>query len=122
MAFVKYPLAFWEIDLVPERYMLFAAFTSNDFAAVIFLALGLAFMDVTAPVSWAVATDLGGEDSGAVTAAMNTAGLLGGTVTSIGIGYLISTYHSYTLPVVLLGILLIVGALLWLLIKVDKKL
>lgn len=102
--------------------MLFAAFTSNDFAAVIFLALGLAFMDVTAPVSWAVATDLGGEDSGAVTGAMNTAGLLGGTVTSIGIGYLISTYHSYTLPVVLLGILLIVGALLWLLIKVDKKL
>ena len=89
--------------------MLLAAFTPDNVMAVIFLALGLAFMDVTAPVSWAVATELGGKDSGAVTGAMNTAGLLGGTVTSIGVGYLITSFHSYTLPVIILGILLIIG-------------
>lgn len=102
--------------------MIVAAFTANNSIAIIFLALGLAFMDVTAPVSWAVATDLSGKDSGAVTGAMNTAGLLGGTITSIGIGYLVVMFHSYTVPVVILGILLIVGALLWLLIKADKQL
>lgn len=102
--------------------MLIAAFTANNSIAIVFLALGLAFMDVTAPVSWAVATDLGGKDSGAVTGAMNTAGLLGGTITSVGIGYLITSYHSYTLPVVLLGILLILSAGLWTLIKADKQL
>jgi len=102
--------------------MLLAAFTESNAVAIVFLALGLAFMDVTAPVSWAVATELGGKDSGAVTGAMNTAGLLGGTITSLGIGYLITTYGSYQLPVVILGIVLIVGALLWLLIKADKPL
>jgi len=102
--------------------MLLAAFTASNSVAIVFLALGLAFMDVTAPVSWAVATELGGKDSGAVTGAMNTAGLLGGTITSLGIGYLITAYGSYQLPVVILGIVLIVGALLWLLIKADKPL
>jgi MFS transporter, ACS family, glucarate transporter len=102
--------------------MLLAAFTASNSVAIVFLALGLAFMDVTAPVSWAVATELGGKDSGAVTGAMNTAGLLGGTITSLGIGYLITTYGSYQLPVVILGIVLIVGSLLWLLIKADKPL
>ena len=102
--------------------MIVAACTANNSVAIIFLALGLALMDVTAPVSWAVATDLSGKDSGAVTGAMNTAGLLGGTITSIGIGYLVVMVHSYTVPVVILGILLIVGALLWLLIKADKQL
>ncbi len=102
--------------------MLIAALTPSNILAVIFLALGLAFMDVTAPVSWAVATDLGGEDSGAVTGAMNTAGLLGGTITSIAVGYLITTYHSYSLPVIILGIILIISASLWLFIKADKQL
>lgn len=102
--------------------MLVAAFAADNSITIIFLALGLAFMDVTAPVSWAVATDLGGKDSGAVTGTMNTAGLLGGTITSIGIGYLVSSFHSYTVPVVILGVLLLVGATLWLFIKADERL
>lgn len=69
-----------------------------------------------------MATELGGEHSGAVTDAMNTAGLLGGTVTSVGFGYLIGWFGSYTLPVIILGILLLVGAFLWLLIKADQRL
>ena len=102
-------------------FMLFAAFTDSNAIAIVLLALGLAFMDVTVPVSWAVATELGGKDSGAITGAMNTAGQLGATVTSVGIGYLITSFHSYNLPVVILGIELLVAASLWLWIKADKK-
>lgn len=101
--------------------MLAAALTPGNSLAIIFLALGLAFMDVTAPVSWAVATDLGGKDSGAVTGAMNTAGLLGGTVTSLGIGYLVTSFHGYTIPVVILGCLLLTGSVVWLFIKVEVR-
>ena len=93
--------------------MLFAAFTPNNTLAVVLLSLAFACMDVTAPVAWAVATDLGGENSGAMTGAMNTAGLIGGTVTSFGIGYLITSSGSYQLPVIILGLLLILGGLLW---------
>lgn len=90
--------------------MLGATLSPNNTIAIILLALGLAFMDVTAPVSWAVAIDIGGKHSGAVTGAMNTAGLLGGTATSLGIGYLISTWGSYDIPVVILAIQLLIGA------------
>jgi MFS family permease len=101
--------------------MLATVFTTSNTWAVIFLAFGMAFMDVTAPVAWAVATDLGGKASGAFTGAMNTAGLLGGTVTSIGVGYMITSFHSYNVPVIILGITLITGGLLWFLIKADQR-
>lgn len=92
--------------------MLAANATADNTIAIVLLALGLAFMDVTAPVAWALATGLGKEHSGAITGAMNTAGLLGGTAASLGIGYMISYTGSYQLPVVVLGIQLIVGAIL----------
>lgn len=100
--------------------MLFASFTPSNAVAVVALAFGMAFMDVTAPVAWALATGLGKENSGAVTGAMNTAGLLGGTIASLGVGYLISWTGSYQLPVVILGLQLIVGGLLTIWIKAES--
>ncbi len=100
--------------------MLLATFTDNNSITIIMLALGLAFMDVTAPVAWAVATGLGKNHSGAITGAMNTAGLLGGTVASLGIGYLISWTGDYNLPVEIIGVQLILGAILTLGIKAES--
>ncbi len=90
--------------------MLLSVMIDSNPIAVVLLALGLALMDVTAPVSWAIATDLGGKSSGAVTGAMNTAGLLGGTAASLGVGYLITWTGNYHVPVVVLAIQLLVGA------------
>ena len=100
--------------------MLLATVTMDNTTTVILLALGLAFMDVTAPVAWALATEIGGKASGAITGAMNTAGLLGGTVASLGIGYLISWWGSYDLPVILLGLQLLVGAGFAFGLRVDR--
>ncbi|MBX2915408.1 MAG: MFS transporter [Cyclobacteriaceae bacterium] len=100
--------------------MVLATVTENNTVAVVLLALGLAFMDFTAPVAWAIATGIGKQHSGAITGAMNTAGLLGGTVASLGIGYVISWSGSYHLPVMLIGLQLIVGALLTLQIKAES--
>lgn len=99
--------------------MLAATLTGNNSMAVVLLALGLAFMDVTAPVAWAIATGIGKQHSGAITGAMNTAGLLGGTVASLGIGYLITWSGDYNFPVMLIGIQLLVGAALTLGIKAE---
>lgn len=99
--------------------MICSALTENNDIAVIAVAFGMAFMDVTAPVAWAVAIGLGGKDSGVVTGAMNTAGLLGGTVCSLGIGYMVTAFHSYTIPVLILGMFLVGGGLLWLVIKAE---
>ncbi len=101
--------------------MLISVFTKDNSIAIIFLALGLAFMDVTAPVAWAVATDIGGKASGAITGAMNTSGLLGGTVASLGIGYLISWNGSYQFPVILIAIQLIAGAAFALALRIRNQ-
>jgi ACS family glucarate transporter-like MFS transporter len=101
--------------------MLSSVMIESNSLAVILLALGLALMDVTAPVAWAVATDLGGKSSGAVTGAMNTAGLLGGTAASLGVGYLITWTGSYHVPVVLLAIQLLAGAACALALRVREK-
>lgn len=100
--------------------MLAATITENNLYAVVLLALGMAFMDVTAPVAWAIATGIGKQHSGAITGAMNTAGLLGGTVASLGIGYLITWSGDYNFPVMLIGIQLLVGAGLTLGIKAGS--
>lgn len=100
--------------------MLLATYTDNISVTIIMLALGLAFMDVTAPVAWAIATGLGKNHAGAITGAMNTAGLLGGTVASLGIGYLISWTGDYNLPVMIIGVQLIVGALITLGIRAES--
>ena len=43
--------------------MLTSVYTEDNITAVILLAFGLALMDVTAPVSWAVATDIAGNSA-----------------------------------------------------------
>jgi MFS family permease len=100
--------------------MLCCVMVHNNVAAVILLALGMAAMDLTAPVAWAVATEMGGKSSGAVTGAMNTAGLLGGTICSLGIGYLITWSKSYQLPVVVLAGVMLSGAVVASMLNLNK--
>lgn len=96
-----------------------AAFVGSNAVAVVLLALGLALMDVTAPVAWAVATDFGGRSSGVVTGAMNSAGLLAGSVSAVATGYVIEHTGDYQVVVVITAVVLLTGSQLWWLIRPD---
>jgi MFS transporter, ACS family, glucarate transporter len=102
-------------------FLIVSASTENNTIAIILLSIGMAFMDVTAPVSWAVAMDIGGNRSGSVSGAMNTAGLAGAYLSTISFGYL-ATNFDYNFPVYLLGIIVLIGAVLWLKIDANKAL
>jgi MFS transporter, ACS family, glucarate transporter len=102
-------------------FLIVSASTENNTIAIILLSIGMAFMDVTAPVSWAVAMDIGGNRSGSVSGAMNTAGLAGAYLSTISFGYL-ATRFDYNFPVLLLGIIVLIGAVLWLKIDANKAL
>jgi MFS transporter, ACS family, glucarate transporter len=102
-------------------FLIVSASTENNTVAIILLTFGMAFMDVTAPVSWAVAMDIGGSRSGSVSGAMNTAGLTGAYLSTISFGYL-ATNFDYNFPVYLLGIIVLIGAVLWLKIDANKAL
>jgi MFS transporter, ACS family, glucarate transporter len=98
--------------------MLLSVWTQDNHLATIYLAVGLGFMDFTIPASWATAMDIGGQNAGTITGAMNTAGLAGSTINTIGFGYLVAAFgNNYNAPVVVLAVLLLLGALLWLRIK-----
>jgi MFS transporter, ACS family, glucarate transporter len=96
--------------------MIISALTENNTVSITLLSVGMAFMDVTAPVSWAVAMDIGGTQSGTTSGATNTAGLATAYFTTLSFGYL-ATAYGYYFPVVMQGAMLLVGAVLWL--KID---
>ena len=98
-----------------------AASVENNLIAIIALGVGMACMDVTAPVAWAVAMDLGGNKSGAVSGSMNTAGLTGAYLSTVIFGYLASAY-GFNLPLLLIGIIVLLGAFVWLKIDATQKL
>jgi MFS family permease len=80
----------------------------------------MAFMDVTAPVAWAVAMDMGGNKSGTISGYMNSAGLMGAYLSTVFFGYMASTY-GYYLPVLYIGVIVFIGAFIWLKIDATKK-
>ncbi len=93
-----------------------ASLVTKNLTAIIALGAGMACMDVTAPVAWAVAMDIGGRKSGAVSGAMNTAGLVGAYMSTVLFGYLANSY-GYYLPLMLIGMIVLVGSFVW--IKID---
>ena len=97
-----------------------ASLVDDNMLAIIALAIGMAFMDVTAPVAWAVAMDLGGDKSGTVSGSMNSAGLTGAYFSTILFGYLASNF-GYYLPVLFIGIMVLLGAFVWLKIDATQK-
>lgn len=100
--------------------LIIASMTANNYMAILALGMGMALMDITAPVAWAVAMDIGGTRSGTISGAMNTAGLTGAYLTTISFGYL-ANKMGYEFPVLLLGCMVIIGSLLWLKIDATRK-
>lgn len=101
--------------------MISASLIIDNVTAIICLGMGMAFMDLTAPVAWAVAMDLGGTRSGTVSGAMNSAGLTAAYLSTVLFGYLASAY-GYYLPVLLIGVIVLMGSFIWLKIDAEKTL
>ena len=97
-----------------------AALIDDNLTAIIALGIGMAFMDLTAPVAWAVAMDLGGDKSGTISGSMNSAGLTGAYLSTIFFGYLAATY-GYYLPVLYIGVIVFIGGFIWLKIDATQK-
>lgn len=103
-------------------FMLISVFILDNAIATILLSAGLGLMDFTIPASWSTAMDIGGKHAGAVTGAMNTAGLFGSTLNTVAFGYLVTSFdNNYHAPVILLSGLLLLGALLWLKIDANQR-
>ena len=103
--------------------MIIGSFITDVHVAIVFLGLGLAFKDFTLPVAWAVATDIGGKHAGTIAGTMGLAGQLGSAIMASAFGYILTaTNNNYEIPVRIIGLLVIVGGLLWFKIDASKPL
>ncbi len=101
--------------------MITGSLIQNTGFAIVFLSLGLAFKDFTLPVAWAVVADIGGKRAGTIGGTMGLAGQLGSSIMAPAFGYILSaTNNNYEIPVRIIGILVIIGGLLWLKIDASK--
>lgn len=101
--------------------MLLAALATDNQTAALLLALGMAFKDLTLPVSFAVCVDIGRSKSGTVSGAMNMAGQMGAFFLGILFGKIVDTTGNYNHPLYLIAFLLLCSSLLWLVIDPTKE-
>jgi nitrate/nitrite transporter NarK len=93
----------------------FAAFINvNKYVALGWLALCYGGITFQQPTVWATCVDIGKRYAGAVAGCMNTAGAVGGLVSSLIFGYLVQSTGSYDAVLLSMAGMLILGVGLWL--------
>ena len=101
----------------------FAALLSpSGYSALAWLAVCYAGITFQQPTIFSTCVDIGRHYSGAVAGCMNTAGAVGGLVSSAVFGYLILHFHGYVAVLFSMGAVLGLGAALWLLIDATEVL
>lgn len=100
--------------------ILIATNIQDNSTAIIFLSLGLAFKDFTLPVAWSVASDIGGKNAGIISGTMGMCGHIGSSMMSVGYGYVKAGTGSWEIPTQLIGLVVIIGGLLWFKIDASK--
>jgi len=82
--------------------------------------LGVADLGVSS--CWAICHDVGGENAGVVTGAMNTFGNIGGAISPLVVGYAVQWWNSWTLPFFITAGVYLMGGVLTLLVNPNKRL
>ena len=102
--------------------MVAATLTKDNYWAVGMLAAGMGVMNMMLPVAWAVCADVGGEHTGAVSGAMNTAGQLGSFLSAVVFGYLVEWLGSYDRALMPLAGMLAAGGIAFAMIDPRRRL
>ena len=99
-------------------FMIAGCLVGDPILAAVLISLAGAASNFLLGAAWGTCIDIGGRNSGALSAAMNTAGQVGGFLSPIILAYL----GNYTYALLLTGGLYIGGAFCWLLIDTSRSL
>lgn len=128
-------------DRVSERYGLYAgrsgvgaagyalaaiamacgAVVSDPVLATVLIAIATTSCMFTLGAAWGVCIDIGGNHSGVVSAAMNTAGQVGGFLSPIVVSHIVERYHNWAAPIYVMAGLFLAGSIAWLLIDPRRR-
>lgn len=107
--------------LVAAMVMFAGAKAGNPKVAGTLIAVAGAFSMFALAPSWSTAISLGGRNTGLLSAAMNTAGQVGGFLSPIVLALLVQRYGDWSLPLKVLAGLYLMAALCWLFIQPVRK-
>ncbi len=103
-------------------FMFLAGFIPGKVEVFVFLSLCFGVIDLMLPSAWAICIDIGKELGGTVSAAMNTAGNLGGFVCAAVFGYLVEYSKNYNFPLYIIAGMLLISAFLFSRLDASKPL
>jgi MFS transporter, ACS family, glucarate transporter len=102
--------------------LLITGFTSSNIVVVISLTTAYLFFPLNNTTNYSTCVDIGGNQAGTAAGIMNFGGQIGGLFLSLTFGKLADMTHSFTIPVLVVAVVLAVGCLLWLFVDPRKQL
>jgi MFS family permease len=101
-------------------FMLVGTGIADPVTSALFIAVAGAFSNFTLGAAWGACVDIGGRQAGVVSAVMNTAGQVGGTLSPVIVALVLRSFNSWDAPLYLTGVLYATGALCWFFIDATK--
>lgn len=101
--------------------MAFGALATEPVMSALWISFSVAASMFTLGASWSVCIDIGGNHSGVVSAAMNTAGQVAGILSPIVLATIIQASGNWSLPIYIMSGLFFLGAICWLFIDPRNK-
>lgn len=108
--------------VVSSVFMFLAGFIPGKIEVFVFLSLCFGVIDLMLPSAWAICIDIGKELGGTISAAMNTAGNLGGFICAAVFGYLVDYTGNYNFPLYVIAGMLLISAFLFSRLDASKPL
>ena len=102
--------------------MFASVFSAGAVMAASLLAIAIAASMFTLSASWAACMDIGGEHTAVLSAAMNTTGQIGSILSPLVAGWMVTRFASWQAPLVIMGGLYLLSAVLWLRVDPRKRL
>ena len=99
-----------------------SALVKDNSISIAALALSFGAADLIVAVCWATCLDIGREHAGTVSGTMNSLGQIGGLLAPVTVGWLVQTFGSWQLPLLIAAAYYVVSGLLWLVIDAEKPL
>ena len=95
-------------------FLIAGTFVSHPVLAALLISLAAASSNFLLGAAWGSCLDVGGPHSGVVSAAMNTAGQVGGILSPILLAFVVQHFATWSAPLYFTGVLYLLGALCWL--------
>jgi MFS family permease len=95
--------------------------TTPEMAATLF-AVAVAASMFPLSASWAACIDIGGKHTAVLSAAMNTTGQIGSILSPIVTGWVVTHFSNWQTPLLIMGGLYILSAILWIFVDARKRL